>query len=228
MKYFGDLQPKEIQDIVFRMKDYLVEMRKMENDGTVAFVQYLKSYIQGYFSAENDETRLRVLAVQCTNGLYLQVASLEIWDIHTAGYLGIVLYELFWGLSQKGSLCFFILDNEIRDDRFKFTVDAFRSAGFATIYPYDVNVADLRYTDAYTRLPVKDYKVVEKEIDAARARKRHLLYVEKDRSVNYIKDVLYLAEEFQSEYVCVFRNKSPLEHPQATSLVGDFGMALKD
>ena len=116
---------------------------------------------------------------------------------------------------------FFILDNSLRDDRFKLNVELYKAASFSVVYPY--NVEKLEYSQQFTKLPTKDYKTVEKEIDKARADKSHIFYVEKDDSINHLDDVLHLAEEFQGEYQCIFRNKGPAESQTANWLAGSFG-----
>ncbi|OGI48412.1 MAG: hypothetical protein A2W42_06875 [Candidatus Muproteobacteria bacterium RIFCSPHIGHO2_01_60_12] len=219
------LKPNKIQDIVFRIHEYLPEMRKMEKDEAVEFVSFLESYIKEYFTKGTDNLELKKLSVELTDVLYLQISSFELRDIHTDGYFGIVVNRLFWELLQKGVLCFYILDNSLRDDRFKMAVELYKSSGFETIYPYVTG--ELKYSDEYTRLPIKDYKSIEKEIDESKSNRRHILYVEKDDSVNELENVLHLAEEFQSEYVCIFRNKAPSDHQNATWLLGSFGDMLK-
>ena len=219
------LKPNKIEDIVFRIEEYLDAMRKMEKDEAVVFLNSLDSYIKDYFSKDMNVLDLKKMAVELTDEMYLKISAFELRDIHTVGYFGIVVASLFWELKMKGVMCFFILDNSLRDDRFKIVVEMFGSSGFAKVYPY--TTTELEHSDQYTRLPISDYKTVEKEIDEARKNKRHIFYVEKDDSVNYLKDVLHLAEEFQNEYVCIFRNKAPSEHIAATWLMGSFGDILK-
>ncbi len=219
------LKPNKIRDIVFRIFEYLPEMQKMEKDEAVELVGFLENYIKEYFAKETDDLELKKMSVELTDELYLQISAFGVRNIHTDGYFGIVVNRLFWELSQKGVLCFFILDNSLRDDRFKMTVELYKLSGFNSIYPYAVD--ELKHSDEYTQLSIKDYKSIEKEIDEARSNKRHILYVEKDDSVNHLENVLHLAEEFQSEYVCIFRNKAPSEHTTATWLLGSFGDILK-
>lgn len=197
----------------------------MENNQAVAFVNFLENYIKEYFLAETNDLELKKLGVEMTDMLYSQVSALEERDIHTDGYFGIVVNRFFWELSQQGVLCFFILDNHLRDDRFKLTAELYKLASFVVIYPYSTD--RLQYSEGSTRLQTRDYKAVEKEIDEARSQKRHILYVEKDDSINYLEDVLHLAEEFQLEYVCILRNKAPSEHQDSTWLMGSFGDILK-
>lgn len=101
------LKPNKIRDIVFRIFEYLPEMRKMEKDETVEFVGFLENYIKEYFAKETDDLELKKMSVELTDELYLQISAFDVRDIHTEGYFEIVVNRLFWELSQKGVLCFF-------------------------------------------------------------------------------------------------------------------------
>ena len=220
-----ELKPYKIQDVVFRIYEYLPEMRKMEKDEAVEFVSFLENYVKEYFAKQTDDLVLKKMSVELTDELYIQISAFDVRDIHIDGYFGIVIKRLFWELSQKGVLCFFILDNSLRDDRFKMAVELYKSSGFNLIYPYVID--ELKYSDKYTRQPIKDYKLIEKEINVSKENKRHIFYIEKDNSINYLENVLRLAEELQNEYVCIFRNKAPSEHQSGTWLMGSFGDILK-
>ena len=155
----------------------------------------------------------------------MQVSSFEMRDIHTDGYFGTVISQLFKELSQKGVFVFFILDNSLRDDRFKLTVELYKSVGFRVIYPYAID--KFEYSPKHTKLPSADYKTIERDIDEAVGKKKHILYVEKDESVNYLSKVLQIGEEYQNQYVCIFRNTAPGSGKNATWLMGSFGDFLK-
>ncbi len=216
-----NLKPEKIEDIVYKMPEYLSAMREMPKDEVVQFVDELDGYIRSYFNEnKSDELELKKQMVELVDVLYLITVNLDRRDIHTDGYFGIVLNRLFWNLQQRNILSFFVLDNSLRDDRFKMVTELFRSAGFNIVAPY--NMDNLQYSDQYTKLPTVSYKDIEKQIDSSKAEKKHIFYVEKDDSVNHLKDVLALAEEFQSEYVCIFRNKAPDENSNATWLMGSF------
>ena len=53
------LKPNKVQDIVFRIHEYLPEMRKMEKDEAVEFVSFLESYIREYFTKRTDNLELK-------------------------------------------------------------------------------------------------------------------------------------------------------------------------
>jgi hypothetical protein len=215
------LKPEKITDIVYKMDEYLSAMREMEKDEVVKFVDQLEGYVRDYFTAQNlDDLELKKQLVEMVDVLYLLTVNLDRRDIHTDGYFGIVLNRLFWSLQQRNVLAFFILDNSLRDDRFKMVTELFNSAGFNIVAPYSYK--ELQYSENTTELPALGYKEIEKKIDQSKSEKRHILYVEKDASVNYLKEVLALGEEFQSEYVCIFRNKAPDGNSNATWLLGSF------
>jgi hypothetical protein len=219
------LKPTKIQDIVFRIHEYLPAMRKMKKEQVMEFVKFMENYIKEYFANEIDDLELKKLSVELTDVLYIQISSFEMRDIHSDGYFGIVISKLFKELSQKNVFIFFILDNSIRDDRFKLTTELYNSIDFRVIYPYATD--KLEYSPEYTKLPSADYKKIEKEIDEAVEQKKHILYVEKDDSVNYLSKVLQIGEEYQGQYVCVFRNTAPGSDKNATWLMGSFGDYLK-
>ena len=100
-------------------------------------------------------------------------------------------------------------------------IELFDIAGCSVICPYVTK--DLEYTAQCSVLPKLDHNLVEKEIYKNIAQKRHIFYIEKDDSVNYLNYVLDIAEEFQSEYVCIFRSKAPDGDTEAIWLKGSFG-----
>lgn len=219
-----ELKPQKIEDIVSRSHEYLSVMRKMEDKGADLFFS-LQEYIKEYFSKEKDDLKLKVMGVALTDMLYLKISILELRDTHTDLYFSSVIGLIFRELAKRNILLFFILDNSIRDDRFKLNTELYKAVNFNVVHPYIIE--KLEYSQQHTKLPVKDYKSVETEIDEARKNKSHILYIEKDDSINYLENVLHLAEEFQGEYWCVFRNKGPAESQTATSLMGSFGDWLK-
>lgn len=219
-----ELKPKKIRDIISRSEEYLTAMRGMEDRGAEFFV-FLQEYIKDYIENEKDNLKLKVLGVELTDLLYLVVSILTLRDAHTTMYYTNIIGYFFRLLAGRKVLFFYVLDNTLRDDRFRLTIELYEAAGFSVVYPY--NLGDLDFSEKYTKLQTRDYKAIEKEIDAAREKKEHILYVEKDSSVNYLDDVLHLAEEFQGEYECVFRNKGPAEEQTAQWLKGSFGDWLK-
>ena len=218
------LKPKDISDIIFKVDEYLDYMRANRQDAS-ELINLLDNYIKEYFeSATINDIDLKTLTVKIVDEMYLNICRLASRDIHTDGYFGIIVNRLFFELARKNILCFFIIDNSLRDDRFKLVVELFGVSHFKTVFPYVTG--QLNYSDNFTKFPTKDFKLVEKEFDETSSLNRHLLYLEKDDSVNYLSKVLSIAEEFQSKYICVFRNQSPDSGKPATWLLGSFSEIL--
>ena len=219
------LRPKKISDIIIRVDEYIEYMRE-HRQGVEEFLDFIEHYISDYLSNPFlNEEELKISTIKIVDEMYIRVTKFTKWDICTDTYFGVLMNNFFYGLSMRNIFVLFVLDNQIRDDRFKLLVELFEACHFTTIYPY---VAEkLEYGDGCPYLPIKEYKVIEKEIDDAVAQKKHICYVEKDDSANYIKNVLSLAEEYQNEYLCIFRNQAPDSYKKATWLMGSFGDILK-
>lgn len=221
-----NLKPSKIFDIISRMDEYLTAMSSMEKDNVIEFLSSLEDFVRDYFKNHTDELELRGLLVQLVNMMYLTIANFDKKYIHTEIYFNVVIHQLFRNFQQKNIFAFFILDNSLRDDRFKLAVELFKNAGFSTIFPYSID--KLQYSDKYSNLPKIDYKIIEKQIDESKTKKKHIFYLEKDDSVNYLNDILAIAEEFQLEYVCIFRHETPDIEPQAIWLTGSFSDYLNE
>lgn len=218
------LKPKDLIDIIFRIDEYLDYMRGNIHDAS-ALINLLESYIKDYFQTiPTGELELKELTVTIVDELYKKVTQLTSRDINTDGYFAIIINRLFVELANKDVLCFFIIDNSVRDDRFKLVVELFNIIHFKSIFPY---VTDkLEYSENYTIFPAKEFKEVKAEIKNAIIQNRHILYIEKDDRVNYLKNVLLIAEEIQGEYLCVFKNQSPESDEPVTWLRGSFKNVL--
>src|SRR3989344_6017559 len=130
-----ELKPQKIEDIISRSHEYLSAMRKMEDKGSELFF-YLQEYIKEYFLKEKDDLKLKVVGVALTDMLYLKISILDLRDAHTDLYFSSVIGLIFRELAKRNILFFFILDNSIRDDRFKLNVELYKAASFTVVYPY--------------------------------------------------------------------------------------------
>ncbi len=220
------IKPKKITDIVYKMGEYLQMMRGMECEDAMNFVNNLENYIKKYFSdSKINELKLKNETVEMVDELYIQLMELKVRDVYIDGYFGIILNRLFYELARKKIYAFFIIDNTIRDDRFKLLVELFITAHFEVIYPYNIEI--IKYSQNYTRHAIRDFHEIEHQINEAKKQKKHILYVEKDDSVNYLANVLQIGEEFQNKYICIFRNESIKEYKNAIWLMGSFSGILK-
>ena len=212
---------QKIDDIVGNLHKILSDLRELPEDDVLDSLHDIEVYISNYFSKSDiDELELKKALVCLVDGLYIKIMEFKELDKFTNAYFKIILKILFAHFAEKQIFAFFILDNGLRDDRFKLAFELFGDAGFSTIAPYSFD--NLKYSDEYTTLPVLGYKEVEKQIDKARADARHIFYLEKDDSVDHLKEVLAIAEESQSKYVCIFRNGSIETDKNVKWLMGDF------
>ncbi len=181
--------------------------RMMDQDAFVEFFGYLEGFIHVVIADQNlDKLALMNTVIELTDEIYRKLANLSLRDSYTRRYFGFIIHRLFFEFSNKGIHAFFIVDNSMRDDRFKLVVELFQAAGFTTVYPY--KSVELKHSPEYTKLPARELKEVEKQLSDATEERKHILYVEKDDSVDYIKDVYLLAKELQGNYLCFFRNQS--------------------
>jgi hypothetical protein len=216
---------QKIEDIVGNLHEILSELREMPQEDTFDCFQDIEAYISDYFSRPNiDELELKKMLVSFVDELYIKTMEMPQRDVFTDLYFCNIISHLFLQFEKKQIFAFFILDNELRDDRFKLAFELFGDAGFSTIAPYSFD--SLEHSDEYTTLPTLEYKKLEKQIDKAKADARHIFYLEKDDSVDHLTKVLAIAEEFQSEYVCIFRNESIEIDKTANWLMGNFSETI--
>src|SRR6185369_15761928 len=117
------------------------------------------------------------LLTEITDKLYRMAMEFGIVDVHTNGYIAIVLHRLFWEMSQRGIRIFYILDNTLRDDRFKLILEQLPPAGFSVITPHIAN--DLQYDTETTETENLPYEEIEKKIKEALSLNRNILYIER-------------------------------------------------
>lgn len=138
----------------------------------------------------------RSLALMVVDRVYRYSAGIIQYD-KKAGptYFARVIRYLLDTLSSQGIRVFYILDNEIRFDRYVLLVELFMSAGIAVVSPYTVDAGPLS-VDAVKHL-------LAVEVSAG----RHIAYVEMDASVNYLSEVMRFACE--TDRLVVMRNVAP-------------------
>jgi len=144
---------------------------------------------------------------------------------------------MLWDAIQARSVdIFYILDNELHEDRFMLTLQLFALSGVAVITPYMVKGSYHKYMTVeeqakwaltfngdnfdpqkYTMtIDSSEYLREMETLDLIKEYIKHtrnIVYIEKDDSVNYLDDVVKIAKE--SKYTCVLRNETP-ENPNVT------------
>jgi hypothetical protein len=152
--------------------------------------------------ADREQADLRLLGALAPDMFYKRVVELELMDGHTRDFCKVIVGLFFDQLRVRGVMAFYILDNEIRADRFAALTELAEAASLQVIRPQ---------LDSDS-----ESKVVE-TIKAQMTLRRHILYVEPDASVNYLDTIQALA--IDSDYVVAFRNQAPsVSHIEILSL----------
>lgn len=142
--------------------------------------------------ADADGEDLSVLGALAPDLLYIRTSELVDFDRWTRVYAGMGPQLLLDQLRVRGVCSFYILDNSIREDRFDALVKIFSDVGYSVISP---NLDGVTESEVLSR------------IDAAQILRKHILYVERDASVNYLDTVRGIQK--RPWYTVAFRNQAP-------------------
>lgn len=188
-----NLTPKLSSDSIELMEVYIAYMRVHKDFDTVP--DMLNRFNDQMFVGKGTSMdQLRQLAVYATDKIYRIAAELEVYDVFTEVYFKKVIAKFMKALQDKGIEIFYILDNEIREDRFKLTVKLYEMSGVTVVTP-DISDKMLSFDE------------VEERLKSPMAHGRNIVYIEKDASVNYMEKVMRIATE--SRYIGIFRNHAP-------------------
>lgn len=208
--------PQKITDLIENIDLYIKETREIGRDRSIALTVFLEDYVKETIGGmKQDDIENKKLVTELTDNLYRKAMNIKTTDIYTNGYIAIVINRLFWELRQKGTRIFYVLDNSLRDDRLKFLLEQFPSAGFAVITPH---IGDnLEYNSVTTPTKNLSYKEVEEKIKDALKLGKNIFYIERDSSVTYLDKIFLLALNASSQYAKVLRNKGP-EYPETLDI----------
>lgn len=140
------------------------------------------------------------LAVFVADHTYRFSAQAEMVDQYVHAYFFAVTRYLWDCISARGVRFFYVLDNTIREDRFKLAYDLFLRSGVAVVTPYDWKSE-------------QTWELAERHLRLHLMAGRHIVYIEKDASVNYLNRVLEVAR--RSLHKTVLRNRAP-DDPMVT------------
>ena len=188
-----DITPKVFSDSIEMMSMYIAKMRA-DKDFDAIPDMLVRFNDRVLVSKDISKDQLRQLAVYATDYIYRFSSTLEMRDKYTDVYFTRVIAKLLKSLQDKGIEIFYILDNELRGDRFELAVDLYGLSGAAVVTPYDGN-------------GILNFEVVERRLKSHMARGKNVVYIEKDASVNYMEQVMKMATE--SRYIGIFRNYAP-------------------
>jgi len=157
--------------------------------GVTAAIGDLINLVQ---QADKGGEDLSLLGALAPDLLYIRVSELLDFDRWTRVYAGMAPQLLLDQLRVRGVSSFYILDNSIREDRFDALVKIFSDVGYSVISP---NLDGVTEAEVLNR------------IDAAQILRKHILYVERDASVNYLDAVRGMQK--RPWYTVAFRNQAP-------------------
>ena len=190
-----NITPKLSSDSIELMEVYIAYMRAHKDFETVPdTMNHFNDQI--FVGKDISLDQLRQLAVYTIDKIYRIAAELEIRDEYTTVYFKRVVARLMKSFQDKGIELFYILDNEIRQDRFELAVMLYEWSGATVVTPY---IGDKTLS----------FEEVEERLKSPMAHGRNIVYIEKDASANYIEKVMKMATE--SKYVGLFRNYEPSE-----------------
>jgi hypothetical protein len=188
-----DITPRVFSDSIEVMSLYIEKMRADEDLDTIP--DMLVRFNDRIFTNKDvSKDQLRQLAVYATDYIYRFSSELMMRDKYTDVYFTKVIAKLLKSLQEKGVEVFYVLDNELRGDRFELAVDLYELSGAAVVSPYDGK-------------GILSFEEVERRLKSHMARDKNIVYIEKDASVNYMEQVMKMATE--SRYIGIFRNFAP-------------------
>ena len=183
--------PNDILDILSAFHAFVQKIRGGDEEIGPRLLENLMVLFKRADVANSD---LRILGSTAPDLFYKQIAALEMMDKNTRDFCKVLVRFLFDQLLASGVKSFYILDNNIREDRFLALVELTKLAGFSVISPCS-NSPD----------KISLIKLIESEM----AQSHHIFYIEPNSDYNYLEIVKTLARS--SDYVVTFRYADPSE-----------------
>ena len=234
-------KPQYLTDIIDDFDYYSACLRDANDKAEIPSI--LQGHIQNLCSGSPEV--LEGFAVRSFDRLYRRLMQVTSFDQYARAYFELVIADLWKVLADRGIRMFYILDNSLREDRFKLTCEAFSLSGIAVVTPYSRNFQDgsddlfdvfdrerMKARKPSTAFKVGDhliYKMVgycpeghyleANEVEALIGHYmksgKMVAYIEKDSSVNYLEKIMQLGRA--GDYIQIFRNKASDE--------GEFGVS---
>jgi hypothetical protein len=180
----------DLLDVLAGLPLFVQKMREGDQEvGPTLFANLIR--LLG--KADREKSDLRILGAFAPDMFYRRIIALESMDGHTRDFCKGTASLLFDQLRARGVMAFYILDNEIREDRFAALIELAETAGLHVISPRGLD-------------SLSEPEVVQ-AINCQMTLRRHILYVEPDSSVNHLDRIKALAKD--SDYVASFRNEAP-------------------
>jgi hypothetical protein len=188
--------PRKITDLAEFAADYIAELRGMPPDGPRG--RFLE-YAYHYFSDNRPSMALlEALGLMFVDRLYRLSAELPFKDAYVLAYASTVTGYVLDVVRTRGVQMFYVLDNRIPEDRFQFARELMREANIHVVTPY--GASGILGT-------VGTVDEVCAGLDLHLLAGRHVAYIEKDATVDYLEPVIAFAATTDA-YV-IFRNEVP-------------------
>jgi hypothetical protein len=189
-----DPEPNKLTDLMDNANTYMQQMEAEDRRWDVALA--LQEYICGFMrDVPLDDNQRRQIAVFMVDSTYRFSATIHEYVPRAArAYFQIVMGQFWDAVGSRGARVFYILDNELSDERFEVSRSFLEWSGFTVIAPYSGGFD----ADALDR-------VAQLQICGG----RHIAYLEKDATVNLIDAATAIGRA--SGYTTVFRNRGPME-----------------
>lgn len=189
-------EPTRITDLAEYAADYIEFMRATpDNSACEALIEYAA----GFFThATVTGSQLELLALMFVDRVYLYAADLSVKDLAATSYFSRVTRYVLDIVAIRGVRVFYILDNTIRQDRFEILMELLFHSGVYVVTPYRSDGSSMPFAEVGRALEI--------ELLAG----RHVAYIEKDATVDYLKLVADVARA--TDRFVLYRNEAPTSH----------------
>lgn len=188
-------EPRTITDLAEFAGEY-IEFSRAQPDQQVC--ERLIDYAALFFADVPITARqLDALMVMVVDRVYLYSAELAIYDETVNEYFIKVTRYLLDLLAARGCRVFYVLDNQMRQDRFEIAVALLSCAGLYVVTPYRGD-------------GVFDFPEIRHALQVQVLAGRHVAYIEKDGTVNHLASVVALAKA--TDRLVIYRNEGPEHH----------------
>jgi hypothetical protein len=185
--------PRKITDLAEFAGDYIEFMRATPQSSTCDF---LVRYAADFFAdVAVTEVQLKALTTMFVDRIYRFSADLIVLDSAVTTYFATVTRYVLDFAAARGVRILYILDNELRNDRFELACQLLFLAGVFVVAPYRIDGTAMPVDEALSALKI--------ELLAG----RHVAYIEKDATANYLGQVLDAAR--LTTWHVIFRNQAP-------------------
>lgn len=193
MALLDRINPRKLTDLADRevIPLYIEEMRAADDVSIIPM--FLRGYAADYLrDVSVDASLLESLAIFVADQTYRFASQALLQDTYVNAYFAGVIAYLWDCIRERGVKMFYVVDNTMTDERFQLAYSLFLRSNVAVITPYD---------------GLTTWDEIRGLIRVQMIAGRHIAYIEKDASVNYIDAVAETAS--RSFYVGVIRNRAP-------------------